>query len=171
MTSCTQLPWESCACWKVCSVNLSTCLSIASSPRLFRLFTVPSTLIAVIPLTSTSFLSSRNVTETLLSLPMDQIMGVFKSLEDFDIDADEFIKEIMKNKVKSKLIRKLEVSMHSVQCSVVGCVVGLREVKSSVLLAALCSLCRLLFPTVFCSRRSINLNSHQRSKHAERRER
>jgi len=44
----------------------------------------------------------------LLSLQFDQIMGFFKSLEMMDMDADVFIAFIMKNKVKSNVIRKYE---------------------------------------------------------------
>jgi len=44
----------------------------------------------------------------LISLPFDQIMGYFRSLETADVDEDAFTNFILKNKIKSKEIRKLE---------------------------------------------------------------
>jgi len=46
--------------------------------------------------------------KNLLSMQFDQIMGFLKSLESMDIDPDDFISFIMKNKVKTKTIRKFE---------------------------------------------------------------
>jgi len=44
----------------------------------------------------------------LISLPFDQIMSFFKSMETMDLDPDEFMAFILKHKVHSKIIRKYE---------------------------------------------------------------